>query len=415
MNWHSHRTFRLPSIALAMATALMAALVLVAPAAAGIPTTRFVDDDGKAGASGCNGQLTVPKQIQGAINNSANGDTVLVCPGDYSGFGIDDEDDNASGLTVRAVVPWTARVISTLGQEDFTVIAIVNVQDTTLQWLTVLARTSNCGDERVRNLIAVHGGEGTQLRANHLGTLGTDTLGSCGYETGIELDESDDVELAWNRVVDFRETGISSNTFGNLTTGLDIHGNTLRYFHAGSAPVPDDESVGISVFSAEGAKIARNWIRSLPSAGISTPQLNTGISCGTCSLSEPGKVLRNRVLHVNRGISLGALGDSSLVRDNRVRSSGDVGIRVFNMDNSTIEDNIVTGGTGDGIILDDGGSGFPGVGPEGNTIQNNDFSGNAGTDCIETTVPADNNWDDETNLGDDANQEDLCNPGVVTP
>jgi parallel beta-helix repeat protein len=400
-----------------LVTALTAVLALVAPVAAGqpSPTTRFVDDDGTAGANGCNGHLTVPKKIQPAVNHSNAGDTILVCSGDYPGFSIDDEINSPDGLTIRGVVPWAARVISTKSHPDSTVIRIVDVADTTIQWLTVLARTSQCGGEAVRNLIALDHGPGTQLRANHLGTLGNDTLGTCGYDVGIELFDSSDVAVAWNRIVDFKETGIFSEASSQPTVGLDLHGNTLRYFHAESAPLANDESIGILVFAAEGTYIAGNWIRSLPSAGQATPQLDVGIACAGCSGFEPAQVLRNRVLHVNQGISLGSLGDGSVVRGNRVRSSGEVGIHVDNMDNSTIEDNVVTDGEGDGIFLDDGQSGIPGFGPNGNTLQNNDFSNNAGTDCTDTTMPADNNWDDQTNLGDDANQDGLCNPGVVTP
>jgi parallel beta-helix repeat protein len=128
----------------------------------------------------------------------------------------------------------------------------------------------------------------------------------------------------------------------------------------------------------------------------------------------PMNLVRNRVLHVNNGILIGGAGEGSLIRDNRVRSSGDAGLFIDNMANSTIENNLVKGGEGDGIVLG-GDFGFPGVGPDGNAIQNNDFRNNAGTDCIDETVPPDNNWDAETNLGDDANQEDICTPGIVGP
>src|SRR5262245_39610824 len=172
----------------AVASGLLAVMAISLPAAAGqpAPTTRFVDDDGTAGIGNCNGQLPAPKRIQGAINQSNNGDTILVCPGNYPGFRVDNEIDSPDRLTIRSVVPWAARVISGRGGDD-TVIFINGIDDTTIQWLTVLAKTSKCGGEGVENLISLENSDGTRLRANHLGTLGDATLGPCGYENGISI------------------------------------------------------------------------------------------------------------------------------------------------------------------------------------------------------------------------------------
>lgn len=37
---------------------------LVGPAAARSPTTRYVDDDGSTGRTGCNGTRSVPRKVQ---------------------------------------------------------------------------------------------------------------------------------------------------------------------------------------------------------------------------------------------------------------------------------------------------------------------------------------------------------------
>jgi hypothetical protein len=88
----------------AAAISVMAVLAFAASAVAGQPppTTRFVDDDGLAGANGCDGNNTVPRRIQGAINHANEGDTILVCPGSYTGFLIDEDADHPDGLTVPA-------------------------------------------------------------------------------------------------------------------------------------------------------------------------------------------------------------------------------------------------------------------------------------------------------------------------
>ena len=65
----------------------LGALVLgsPAPAAAGGPVTRWVDDDGHAGSRGCDTTRSAFRTVQPAIDASGPGDTIVVCPGSYSG------------------------------------------------------------------------------------------------------------------------------------------------------------------------------------------------------------------------------------------------------------------------------------------------------------------------------------------
>ena len=68
----------------ALVLSTVAISLLVAPASAA-GKTRWVDDDGKAGASSCSGTKTAYKKIQSAVTASGAGDTVKVCPGTYVG------------------------------------------------------------------------------------------------------------------------------------------------------------------------------------------------------------------------------------------------------------------------------------------------------------------------------------------
>jgi hypothetical protein len=399
--------------AIAAAIAILVALAMAAPVAGGIPAPRdrFVDDDGLAGAGGCDGQNQVPKRIQRAINNSNDGDTILVCPGDYRSFTVEDPNN----LMVRSFTPWTARIIEKADADEGALIRVEGVDNTTIQWFTVLAQTQGCVEGGLFALIDAGHADGVQIRANHLGVIGTDTLGDCGYDTGIRVEESDGWVVAYNRIVDFKFVGIQLENapfvLDEDTKGGNIHGNTMRYFHESEAVQnPDDAGLGIAVFRAEKLKIARNWFRSLPSGGETTPQMNTGVSVSDPGFGTDMKIRDNRLFYVRCGICLGAF-KGSLISGNRVRFSRTTGISLFNVNGTLIEHNAIHDGLGNGIVLQDGPFDS---GASGNTIQNNNFTGNDGTDCVDETIdPPDNTWDADTNLGDDANQEGLCTPGVV--
>jgi hypothetical protein len=62
----------------------MAAALALLGAGQASAATRAVDDDGKATPSNCNSNTPASPTIQGAINASAPGDSVAVCPGTYS-------------------------------------------------------------------------------------------------------------------------------------------------------------------------------------------------------------------------------------------------------------------------------------------------------------------------------------------
>ena len=251
-------------------SALVLLLALAAPASAGIPVTRFVDDDGTAGATSCEGAIAVPTQIQAAIDASIDGDRIFVCEGDYAGFTVEDEPDD---VIVRSFVPWKARIIAPPDFDGDELILVEDARLVTIQSFTLLTNTAGCTrTEPIQTLIDVQDAGGTRIRANHLGVIGTDTIGNCGYLRGInvqDVEHEDGVEIAWNRVVDFMDTGIrvfSSPEFVGEGIGLaDIHGNTVRYFHRNEAVDADEDgATGILTVFSEGAKVARNWVRGIP-------------------------------------------------------------------------------------------------------------------------------------------------------
>jgi hypothetical protein len=90
------------------ATVLTVVLYLLsaAPAAAGESTTRYVDDDGRAGpVRGCGGHRVAFKRIQAAVNASRAGDRILVCAGIFRGQ-VTISGHDKDGLRLLATKQW---------------------------------------------------------------------------------------------------------------------------------------------------------------------------------------------------------------------------------------------------------------------------------------------------------------------
>lgn len=71
------------SLGICMSSVVVLAM-FAAPAAAAT-RTRWVDDDGGAGPTGCGGDRPAARSIQAAIDASGPGDTIRVCDGNYVG------------------------------------------------------------------------------------------------------------------------------------------------------------------------------------------------------------------------------------------------------------------------------------------------------------------------------------------
>ena len=290
---------------------LIATLALAVPAAAGEPpTTRYVDDDDP----GCGPSPYAT--VQAAVDDSNAGDTILVCPGEYvGGFTINSGDPffHPNDLTIRAVDPWTATIVAPDGIDEGNLIVVANVSGTLIKWLEVVAPTGGACDLAGTLIVAVNAPD-TSIRANHLQPRGTDTLdGPCGYIAGIFLTGSDDSVVAWNRIIDFTRRGIAVDD----SHDVDIHGNSVRFLHASETGSPED-TIGIDLELTRRARVANNVVRSLPSAGVSTPRLSRGIGV---DFSTETRLIGNRVFYARQGMQAD-LRLPGVVRENRIRHSG---------------------------------------------------------------------------------------------
>jgi len=77
-----------------------------APVSAAAPRTLIVAADGHARDGNCAASNTAYSTIQAAINGAHAGDTIKVCPGDYTENLVIGTDD----LSIVSTGPWTARI-----------------------------------------------------------------------------------------------------------------------------------------------------------------------------------------------------------------------------------------------------------------------------------------------------------------
>ena len=173
---------------------------------------------------------------------------------------------------------------------------------------------------------------------------------------------------------------------------VDVHGNSLRFLHAD--PATDPGVGGIQVFDSANARIARNVVRALPTAGDATPVLRTGIVVRGSGQDASADLIANRVFYTGTGIRLFNHG-GSLLRDNRVRRTLVTGIDLELADDARIIENIVRGGQGEGIHVHEDST--------DNRMRGNDFRNHGELDCLDETgfdTVLDNTWTD--NLGADS-------------
>ena len=287
-------------IAAASLMSLVIGLAVVgAPVAAAGPTSRYVDDDGMAGRSGCSGTRPVPRKVQRAIKAAGPDDTILVCPGTYTEqLTIRGARD---GLTVKAVEPWTAtiRTPRNLTGSPSSLITIDGVDRVRVQSLRMEVRTVEPCD-RVRYGVLVREAHDAQVRSLRMGPRGADTIGPCGYRYGIVVSRGSSAFVGYNLIRDFTDAGIWVK--GSRTTAT-VYRNSIRYFHLAEAADADPDeccSTGIQAFDGALVTIRGNAIRSGPGPGWATPVLGWGMALSP--LGDGSLVARNTVRRAFYGI-----------------------------------------------------------------------------------------------------------------
>ena len=173
--------------------------------AAASGTTRIVDDDGRASSVSCEAANPAPHSIQAAVDLSASGDTILVCPGVYEEQlkivskdltirGVTSGDLNQVLIKPGGVVANSTNAFS--GEPLAAVIAVEDSANVILRNLTIDGadnRLTACAPTLVGVLYRNASGEvrATAVRDIRLGS----TLGDCQSGYGIFVQSG-----AWRRL-----------------------------------------------------------------------------------------------------------------------------------------------------------------------------------------------------------------------
>jgi parallel beta-helix repeat protein len=348
-----------------VAVSALLAMSSIAPASAasGGKTTRWVDDDGKAGPTNCGGSKQASTSIQGAIDKSDKNDLVIVCPGKYTGtIGITGARD---GLTVRGYSSGTAVLRVPKSHDADSVVWVEGVSNVTLQWLTVAFPSTGCAPHvnDVNGLFA-EDADGLHIVANQFRTAGSATQGPCGYTDGIRVLSSSRVVVRNNVVRDFQSDGIS---FEAGSRGL-IKNNAVHFYH-GKAGSDDDGDQGIRIVDGSRAEVTQNVVRSYP--GPNKPHTEIGIALQNAGGTS--EIHHNKVWYTKIGVD--AIDSTIRLRSNDIHGVGtDGGIYIESGTGSQVLRNRVQNFE-IGIEVD----------VSGTTIRSNDLRGNVSDGCIDTT------------------------------
>jgi parallel beta-helix repeat protein len=339
------------------------ALTSVAPVSAGSgTTTRWVDDDGKAGPTSCAGSRSASKKVQTAIDRSDRNDVVIVCPGTYTEvIGVVGARD---GLTVRGASYGTAVIKAPADLIDGALGWAEDVSDVTFQWLTFVFPASGCGAHNELQGLWAGNADGLRVLGNQIRTRGTSTLGECGYEDGIHVTSSVNVRVSSNTVRDFKRYGIR---YEDGSRGR-IDGNAVHFYH-GKSGSDDDGDQGIAINDSY-AVVTGNAVRSYPGTNKPHTELGIVIQRGT----GVSNVQNNKVWYTKTGI--GVIDSTARIASNDVFGVGvQRGIHIVS-------------GTGTRVIgnrVQEYQTGIE-VDASGTTLKGNDARGNTDQGCLDETT-----------------------------
>jgi hypothetical protein len=372
------------------------------PATAAAHRTRWVDDDGHAGSRGCNATRSTFRRVQPAIDASGPGDTIVVCPGRYR-QDLVIEGARKDGLTIRAAVRGTAKLRASASSGGVPLLVIRGADGVRIRGLVFQAPTgAPC--RRVGALVWVSESTDVQILQSRLEPLGMDTIGPCGYDTGLDVVGGSHVFADELSIRDFQRYGV---LLQDRTSRLVVEDSHIRFLHAAEAPDPiGAAAIGLYALRGGAVTFRRDTVGSGKTGGVSTPLLGSGIH--VYDTPDP-LVARNEVSYVTWAIAAGV--GIGTIRDNTVhhgRPSGpdaDVGISIDGGASGHVFGNRVKG-YAEGIIVDGGAT--------DHAIHDNDFRGNSVLDCHDATTGGggtsgtSNFWARDLGVTDDPNG--LCSP-----
>lgn len=345
---------------------LASSLCVLLPAGAAA-TTRVVDDDGRASSVSCDAANPAPNSIQAAVDLSASGDTILVCPGVYEEQlkivskdltirGVTSGDLNQVLIKPDGVVANSTNAFS--GQPLAAVIAVEDSANVVLRNLTIDGagnRLTACAPTLVGVFYRNASGEvqATAVRDIRLGS----TLGNCqsGYGIFVQSGPGGASKLAVtaSSVHGYQKVGIVGNETGTeiqavanavagdgVTPVIAQNGIQIGYGATGSITrnsvvnhvftcptFPCDAATNILVFESNNVTVTGN----------ETAKAAVGIYLVRSNNSE---VRNNRVSDTDVFDGIAVIGNRNHVHLNRIRNSDEFAVAVDG-NNNLIEKNVI--------------------------------------------------------------------------
>ena len=441
---------RLRLLAVTALGALTLLSVGAAPVAAAGPRTLMVDGDGHAKAGKCDAGTPAHTTIQSAIADAHAGDTVAVCPGNYTeNLIVNSSKDN---LTIIAVEPWKAHIWrSTSLAEDVPLVEIRPGADAvTFRHFTLLFPTTNDCDGPTQEAIFVRGSH-AQILGNRIKSNGTDDFYSCGYRDGVLVGPYPATSTAslatspggtsnppasgtvgWNIVREFQDAGIAvlgdqthatvkrnSVHFGHVDTSCPSSATNASDSVGPGGIVPSCQALGIWYDFGAGGTASGNVIvsdalgiiikngavapgsssRTLPSGTTHAPVLYAGVAAGYFGSNGRVNVLGNDIGGAIAGINM--LDADAMIWDNTTFYTLAVGM-TGEVVNSSIKRNQIDLTEYEIVVQSESG---------GNLLRRNTVQDNVDTACEDDstgtgTAGTANTWED--NVGAPSDPLGIC-------
>jgi parallel beta-helix repeat protein len=387
-----HGRRRLTAISLGILAAVMTTISPVSANSAS--TTRWVDNDGHAGARGCDSSARAFTHVQAAVDASDVNDVVVVCPGTYTEQIVITGD--RAGLTLRSSKPFGATlktpgvlVDTYLGTANLLFIDTVN--RVTVQGFKMIVRTSGPCDD-VDATILASGSRHTSIRGNRILAPGSGSGAACIQGVGVAI--FDRVGHPASAVVGFNE--VRDAVFVGIwalgaesTTATIVHNSVRAYFGkppTGGSPVPGTGPGGqfaIGMFGRARGNITNNVIQGAGAAPLTSGSSTFIIGIAVVGLTgSPSTAFRNGPIDVHGNIVrrvlyglYGVSADQLTIRDNVFRNAY-IGLRFEGAEGNAVSQNTVATKY-IGIQVDAASS--------GNQLRRNSLSGN-GVSCQDDSV-----------------------------
>jgi parallel beta-helix repeat protein len=384
-------------VLIGMSAVLLVSLLGLSRDAGAAPMTFVVNTSSNPGASTCTpAECTLTAAINGA-NSNAGADTIrfdpVVFPPVFAGNSIDvftplPEIDGTDGITIDASDAGV--VIDAFGTHP---------SGDGLVFSTYVGHLLHNVTVKSLNMEYFEEGKGFLVCPGGRGT------GSCGYDLANVTFENSEVRNndtgLLMRGASFSQVSISGSHFDdNSSSGIYINSIHVSGLSISNSTASNDGLASIdssidvrSDETMDNVQITASQVMTGTGDGI---RVHTGLTGAISHLTIHGNIIdspQQGGIEISPGMGL----IDSEVSGNMINKSGRLGIEIFadSASGDTIEQNVVTNGLSDGIVLNSSGS--------GNVVRGNTITGNSGAGIYVTanahTVISRNSTSGNTGLG----------------